>query len=121
MFNYVPIKHKQMSFVSNGGKFKLYTVLNDLFFPTLTQPRILFERAISCTRNSREDLNLSKIFTGILFFFSLNLQNHDFILFYVSNIFHISSSADSISSSDLIFLFSSLFLVVSFSFLVVSF
>jgi hypothetical protein len=26
--NYVPIKHKQMSFVSNGGKFKLYTVLN---------------------------------------------------------------------------------------------
>jgi hypothetical protein len=27
MFNYVPIKHKQMSFVSNGGKFKLYTVL----------------------------------------------------------------------------------------------
>jgi hypothetical protein len=28
MFNYVPIKHKHMSFVSNGGKFKLYTVLN---------------------------------------------------------------------------------------------
>jgi hypothetical protein len=27
MFNYVPIEHKQMSFVSNGGKFKLYTVL----------------------------------------------------------------------------------------------
>jgi hypothetical protein len=27
MLNYVPIKHKQMSFVSNGGKFKLYTVL----------------------------------------------------------------------------------------------
>jgi hypothetical protein len=25
MFNYVPIKHKQMSFVSNGAKFKLYT------------------------------------------------------------------------------------------------
>jgi hypothetical protein len=25
MLNYVPIKHKQMSFVSNGGKFKLYT------------------------------------------------------------------------------------------------
>jgi hypothetical protein len=46
MFNYVPIKHKQMSFVSNGGKFKLYTVLNDLIFPTPTQPRILFERAI---------------------------------------------------------------------------
>jgi hypothetical protein len=34
MFNYVPIKHKQMSFVLNGGKFKLYTVLNGLIFPT---------------------------------------------------------------------------------------
>jgi hypothetical protein len=32
MFNYIPIKHKQMSFVSNGGKFKLYTVLNALNF-----------------------------------------------------------------------------------------
>jgi hypothetical protein len=39
MFNYVPIKHKQMSFVSNG-KFKLYTVLNGLIFRTPTQPRI---------------------------------------------------------------------------------
>jgi hypothetical protein len=46
MFNYVPIKHKQMSFVSNGGKFKLYTVLNGLLFPTPIQPRISFERAI---------------------------------------------------------------------------
>jgi hypothetical protein len=46
MFNYVPIKHKQMSFVSNGGKFKLYTVLNGLIFPTPTQPRISFEHAI---------------------------------------------------------------------------
>jgi hypothetical protein len=44
MFNYVPIKHKQTSFVSNGGKFKLYTVLNSLIFPTPTQPRISFER-----------------------------------------------------------------------------
>jgi hypothetical protein len=26
--------------VSNGGKFKLYTVLNGLIFPTPTQPRI---------------------------------------------------------------------------------
>jgi hypothetical protein len=34
-----------MSFVLNGGKFKLYTVLNDLIFPTPTQPRISFERA----------------------------------------------------------------------------
>jgi hypothetical protein len=46
MFKYVAIKHKQMSFVSNGGKFKLYTVLNGLIFPTPTQPRISFERAI---------------------------------------------------------------------------
>jgi hypothetical protein len=46
MFNYVPIKHKQMSFLSNGGKFKFYTVLNGLIFPTPTQLRILFERAI---------------------------------------------------------------------------
>jgi hypothetical protein len=46
MFNYVPIKHKEMSFVSNGGKFKFYTVLNGLIFPTSIQPRILFERAI---------------------------------------------------------------------------
>jgi hypothetical protein len=35
-----------MSFVSNGGKFKLYTVLNGLIFPTPTQPRISFERPI---------------------------------------------------------------------------
>jgi hypothetical protein len=46
MFNYVTIKHKHMSFVSNGGKFKLYTVLNGLLFPTPTQPRISFERMI---------------------------------------------------------------------------
>jgi hypothetical protein len=32
--------------VSNGGKFKLYTVLNGLLFPRLTEPRISFERAI---------------------------------------------------------------------------
>jgi hypothetical protein len=31
--------------VSNGGKFKLYTVLNGLIFPTPTQPRVSFERA----------------------------------------------------------------------------
>jgi hypothetical protein len=46
MFNYVSIKHKQMSFLSNGGKFKLYTVLNGLIFPTPTQPRISFECAM---------------------------------------------------------------------------
>jgi hypothetical protein len=49
MFNYVLIKHKQTSFVSNGGKFKLYTVLNGLIFPTPTQPRISFERSIPPT------------------------------------------------------------------------
>jgi hypothetical protein len=32
--------------MSNGGKFKLYTVLNGLLFPTPTQPRISFKRAI---------------------------------------------------------------------------
>jgi hypothetical protein len=46
MFNHVPIKHKQMSFMSNSGKFKFYTVLSGLIFPTPTQPRISFERAI---------------------------------------------------------------------------
>jgi hypothetical protein len=35
-----------MSFSSNGGKFKLYSVLKGLIFPTPTQPRISFERAI---------------------------------------------------------------------------
>jgi hypothetical protein len=43
MFNHLSIKHKQMSFVSNGGKFKLYTVL---LFSTPTQPRFSFERLI---------------------------------------------------------------------------
>jgi hypothetical protein len=37
---------KQMSFVSNGGKFKFYTVLNGLLFPTPTQSRISFERVM---------------------------------------------------------------------------
>jgi hypothetical protein len=53
MFNYVPIKHKEMSFVSNGGKFKLYTVLNGLIFIMPTQPRILFERVILCKVHSQ--------------------------------------------------------------------
>jgi hypothetical protein len=35
-----------MSFVSNGGKFKLYTVPNGLLFSTPTQPRFSFERMI---------------------------------------------------------------------------
>jgi hypothetical protein len=47
--NHVPIKHKQMSLVSNGGKFKLYTLPNGLFFSTPTLPRISFERMIPTT------------------------------------------------------------------------
>jgi hypothetical protein len=35
-----------MSFVSNGGKFKLYTVLRGLIFPTPTQLRISFQKKI---------------------------------------------------------------------------
>jgi hypothetical protein len=46
MFNYVLIKHKQISFVSNGGKFNLYAVPNGLLFSTPTQPRFSFERMI---------------------------------------------------------------------------
>jgi signal recognition particle receptor subunit beta len=46
MLNYVPIKHKQVSFVSNGGKFKFYTVSNGVLFSTPTQPRFSFERMI---------------------------------------------------------------------------
>jgi hypothetical protein len=41
-----PIKHEQMSFVSNGGEFKLGIVPNGLLFSTPTQPRISFERMI---------------------------------------------------------------------------
>jgi hypothetical protein len=47
-----------MSFVSNGGKFKLYTALNGLIFPTPTQPRISFERAISSFIIKKEDIIL---------------------------------------------------------------
>jgi hypothetical protein len=32
--------------MSNSGKFKFYTVLNGLIFPTPTQPRISFEGAL---------------------------------------------------------------------------
>jgi hypothetical protein len=35
-----------MSFVSNGGKLKLYTLLNGFLFSTPTQPRFSFERMI---------------------------------------------------------------------------
>jgi hypothetical protein len=67
MFHYVPIKHKQMSFVSNGGKFKLHTVLNGLLFPTSTQPRISFERAT---------LFLEKILLLLLYFSPSNPRLH---------------------------------------------
>jgi hypothetical protein len=52
-----------MSFVANGGKFKLYTVLNGLIFPTPTQPRISFERAIYMPHidTAMERLNLEKL------------------------------------------------------------
>jgi hypothetical protein len=46
MFNHVAIKRKQMSFVSSGGKFKLYTVPNGLLFSTPTQSWFSFERVI---------------------------------------------------------------------------
>jgi hypothetical protein len=52
MFNYVPIKGKQMSFVSNGGKFKLYTVLNGSIFPKHTQPGILFQRTTELVKDA---------------------------------------------------------------------
>jgi cobyrinic acid a,c-diamide synthase len=35
-----------MSLVSNGGKFRLYTGLNGLIFPTPTETRISFEHTI---------------------------------------------------------------------------
>jgi hypothetical protein len=67
MFNYVPIIHKQMSFLSNSGKFKLYTVLNGLIFPTPTQPRISFERSIQACQTisfyTEKKTSLSKIIT----------------------------------------------------------
>jgi hypothetical protein len=42
-----------MSFVSNGGKFKLYTVLDGLIFPTPTQPRISFEHTIVMSQSKK--------------------------------------------------------------------
>jgi hypothetical protein len=42
VFDYLSMKHKQMLFVSNGGKFKLYTVPNGLVFSMATQPRFSF-------------------------------------------------------------------------------
>jgi hypothetical protein len=39
-----------MSFLSSGGKFKFYTVLNGLLFSTPTQAGISFERMIDVTK-----------------------------------------------------------------------
>jgi hypothetical protein len=58
MFNSVPIKHKQMSFVLNGGEFKVYAVLNGSIFPTPTQPRISFERPICSVKQKTHGMNL---------------------------------------------------------------
>jgi hypothetical protein len=78
MFNYVPIKHKQMSFVSNGGKFKLYTVLNGLIFPTPTQPRISFERAIQYHSFFHFLVNFLKHIFHVIFIFCFKylMRNH---------------------------------------------
>jgi hypothetical protein len=78
MFNYVPIKHKQMSFVSNGGKFKLYTVLNGLIFPTPTQPRISFERAIQHYSFFHFLVNFLKHIFHVIFIscFKILMRNH---------------------------------------------
>jgi hypothetical protein len=46
-----------MSFVSNGGKFKLYTVLNGLIFATPTQPRISFEQVSGITAKKMIRIN----------------------------------------------------------------
>jgi hypothetical protein len=48
-----------MSFVSNSGKFKLYTVLNGLIFPTPTHSRISFERAIQITNKLSGNFQIS--------------------------------------------------------------
>jgi hypothetical protein len=59
-----------MSFVSNGGKFKLYSVLNGLIFPVPTQLRISFERAIS----------INIVYTGCSFKFLLKVRVEESIV-----------------------------------------
>jgi hypothetical protein len=56
-----------MSFVTNGGKFKLYAVLNGLLFPTPTQSRISFGRAIHVAQWEVKNKQL--------FFMKENLKN----------------------------------------------
>jgi hypothetical protein len=49
-----------MSFETNGGKFKLHTVLNGLFFPTPAYPRISFEREMKSLRKYVRKKKLEK-------------------------------------------------------------
>jgi hypothetical protein len=60
MFIYVPIKHEQMSLVSNGGKFKRYTVPNGL----------LFERMIPYYQLANIDSNFIVLYLAITGFIS---------------------------------------------------
>jgi hypothetical protein len=68
MFSLVPSKHKQMSFVSNGGKFKLYTVSNGLLFSTPTQSRFSFERMIEFTAEEKNvfECNDTLVIKGVV-------------------------------------------------------
>jgi hypothetical protein len=60
MFNHEPIEYKQMSFVSNGGKFKLYTVQMP------TQPRLSFERMIVIIFAKESSVNVRRTNTKIV-------------------------------------------------------
>jgi hypothetical protein len=93
MFNYVPIKHKQMSFVSNGGKFKLYTVLNGLIFLTPTQPRISFERAIEHNVFVLFICNPADTTFSVLFLYALRTRYRDDIYMWHSCTNGLSDSA----------------------------
>jgi hypothetical protein len=100
MFHYVPIKHKQLSFMSNGGIFKLYTVPNGLLFSSLTQPRFSFERMLptECPKNGvltmhygveKNTVNARKMFywTYLLIWQSLKVAlNRSIILKYMYKI-----------------------------------
>jgi hypothetical protein len=54
--------------MSNGGKFKLYTVLNGLIFPTPTQPRISFERPVQKLNLKQSSQTYFDLFVFTLFF-----------------------------------------------------
>jgi hypothetical protein len=86
--------------VSNGGKFKLYTVLNGLLFPTPTQPRMLFERAILHLRrmktqikqnlfNRKKQKKVTDYFVAVYFFsvMIINAYVHD-ITYVFTILFH---------------------------------